>query len=84
MFQNDLFVVIPLVSQITFYENVNSYWNQNRDESLAHINVISIGGGFNDKLIRPDLTQLATNHSNDLSVFTSSIEDVSNNSKFTC
>ncbi len=60
-----------------FYENVENYWRLNRSNELSHINVISIGGGFSDKLVRSDLTKLEDNFFNDLSIVTTSIDDVS-------
>ncbi len=70
--------VVPIDSQMKlFYQNVENYWRLNRTTELSHINMISIGGGFNDKLVRSDLTKLQNEFINDLSIVTTSIDDVS-------
>ncbi|XP_054168132.1 GPI inositol-deacylase-like isoform X2 [Oppia nitens] len=69
--------VVPIDIQMTrFYKLAEEFWDQNRDNSLRHINLISIGGGFNDKLVRSDLTRLNNNYSNDLTIVTTAIDDV--------
>ena len=38
----------------TFYQKVNNFWNNNTN--LKHVNYVSIGGGFKDLIVRPDVT----------------------------
>ncbi|CAG2114631.1 unnamed protein product, partial [Medioppia subpectinata] len=68
--------VVPIDSRMTsFYNDVEEYWATNRD-NFRHMNVISIGGGFNDKLVRSHLTKLNDDHPNDLTVVSTAIDDV--------
>ena len=69
--------MVPIDSKMTsFYERVENFWNLKRNECLNDINMISIGGGFNDKLVRSDLTRLHTQHNNDINIVTTAIDDV--------
>lgn len=70
--------VVPIDSKMTsFYKEVEEYWDTRRVENFGHMNVISIGGGFNDKLVRSHLTTLDANpHVNDLNIVSTAIDDV--------
>ena len=70
-------LVVPMDSKmIQFYRKVNQYWNDNRNQSLSHIWMLSIGGGFNDKLVRSELTRLESHHKHDINIISSDIDDV--------
>ncbi|KPM06219.1 GPI inositol-deacylase-like protein, partial [Sarcoptes scabiei] len=47
-----------------------------RANQLDSLNMVSIGGSFNDHIIRPDLIELNTNHYFDRSISTTAIPDV--------
>ncbi|CAG2171564.1 unnamed protein product [Oppiella nova] len=70
--------VVPIDSKMTsFYKEVEEYWDTRRVDDFGHMNVISIGGGFNDKLVRSHLTTLDANpHVNDLNIVSTAIDDV--------
>lgn len=42
----------------SYYHKTNHFWKSNRKSSdLSHLTIISIGGGFHDKLVKSELTQ---------------------------
>lgn len=41
-----------------FYETVNEYWRREKDESLKHVTVVSLGGGDRDTIVNYHLTRL--------------------------
>ena len=40
-----------------FYSQVNSYWTAHRSGQLAHVTLVSLGGGARDLQVRASLTQ---------------------------
>ncbi|RWS27273.1 GPI inositol-deacylase-like protein [Leptotrombidium deliense] len=72
--------VLPIdLSSTTFYEKVNNQWSIIRSQpQLSHLTVVSINGGFNDKLVRSELTQLPVPliQNGDITLGTSLIPDV--------
>ncbi|RWS06994.1 GPI inositol-deacylase-like protein [Dinothrombium tinctorium] len=73
-------LVLPIdMSSTKFYDTVNQHWDKIRTEpQMSHLTVISINGGFNDKLVKNELTQLHSPliENGDLSLSTSMIPDV--------
>lgn len=71
--------VVALDHEIThFYESVNSFWNKFSDHSsFRQLTQLAIGGGFNDILVRSDLTSLPEReNTGDISVVSTAIPDV--------
>ena len=62
---------------LNFYKQANADFLSYRDSELSHINVISIGGSYQDFVIRPDLISLDTAYRFDRSLLTTAINDVS-------
>lgn len=76
-FVNFGFLVVYVDFQMrVFYNSVNNYWKVHRQGSLSHLNVISLAGGINDKLVRSDLAFLPEDYRNDFSYISTSVEDV--------
>uniref|UniRef100_T1JYQ1 GPI inositol-deacylase n=1 Tax=Tetranychus urticae TaxID=32264 RepID=T1JYQ1_TETUR len=64
---------------LNYYHNVLSYWKSNRNSSqLNHLTIISLGGGFDDKLVKSDLIQLPDllPSSGDINLLTTAVSDV--------
>lgn len=63
---------------VNFYDEVNDFWTSRRNSTdYANLTQLSIGGGFNDILVRSDLTTLpGYEATGDLSVVTTSIPEV--------
>ncbi|XP_053209842.1 GPI inositol-deacylase-like isoform X2 [Panonychus citri] len=64
---------------LNYYHNVISYWKDHRNTSqLQHLTIISIGGGFDDKLVKSELTRLPDllPASGDINLLTTAISDV--------
>jgi GPI inositol-deacylase len=64
---------------VNYYQNVISYWSHNRNSPhLKHLSIISIGGGFGDKLVKSELTQLPdlSPTMGDINLITTAISDV--------
>lgn len=55
----DIFIAAVFFDSYTtkYYDKINSFWSKHRNSShLKHLSIISIGGGFNDKLVKSELT----------------------------
>lgn len=51
-----------------FYEEINAYWIKNRNGTLRHVNIVSIGGGHRDVMVRSDLVAMPWKEVSDLDV----------------
>ena len=59
------------------YNQINNVFSRTRQNELNNINFVSIGGSYQDKIIRPDLISLNTNSKYDRVILTTAINDVS-------
>ena len=41
-----------------FFDTVNDYWRREKNASLKHVTVVSVGGGHRDILVNYHLTRL--------------------------
>lgn len=62
-FHLSMFTVLVTDREIdTFYQNVNDHWRDQSNTTLAHVTVVSTGGGFRDYHVRSGLTSLKEVH----------------------
>ena len=66
---------------IRFYERIHHYYQSHRNTKLSDLNFVSIGGSYQDMIVRPDLIRFNSSNPNDLSILTTAIPDVSVESK---
>lgn len=59
------------------YKQTNFDMEQYRNNTLSHINFVSIGGSFQDNIIRSDLIEFNSSYKYDRSLLTTAIPDVS-------
>lgn len=57
---NRVLVVLQVDYLTHFYDQVNDYWCMEKDTSLKHVTVVSLGGGDRDVLVNYHLTRLDT------------------------
>lgn len=63
---------------IRFYERTNLDYQRYRNTRLSDLNFITIGGSYQDLIVRPDLIRLdSSTNPKDLSILTTAIPDVS-------
>ncbi|GAB6020377.1 GPI inositol-deacylase [Chamberlinius hualienensis] len=70
-------VSVPDFEMLNFYDQVHSYWSSTRNGgNSSHINVVSIGSGVADVMVKSDLVQLPVDSANSIVVMTTHIPHV--------